>query len=306
MSESQGEASPSRGLTTKNSTGSKEQQEVDASRDSNAFFGENWHRPKSELSPNTFIHPAETFPWLPKEEYFQRRDQHVAPWVPIGEKALSQNPQFTYRNNPDITHTVARLFPRALFVAGYLKEYHQYDKSIPIKVLVGTHFTNNHIGAEIWPFFYLRGSYVHNYFDIAPSDVEHLRLVEMQIYMNMNKLGADIEEAKEFAKQLKQQGEPKKDVDVWQTDYIERLGIDQECGMVEEMAHAFYFINAAQDPGSLRKLCEEAKQYPRSFVATNRPPTQEEQEGMSSSSIEQDAVKWVNTFMRRYYPDYKI
>jgi hypothetical protein len=38
----------------------------------------------------------------------------------------------------------------------------------------------------------------------APADVEHLKLTEMQIYFNMNKLGADIAETVEFAKQLKQ------------------------------------------------------------------------------------------------------
>jgi hypothetical protein len=296
---------PSRELKTKNSTGSKEQHGVGASSESPAFFVGNRHLPNSELSSNTLRHPAETFPWLSKEAYFQQRDQYITTWGPIGENALSQNGQFTYRDNPDITHTAATLFSRALFVADYFKEHHHYDKSIPIKIYAGTHFVNNYIGAETWPFFYLKDEYVHRYFDTDPADIENLKLTEIQIYFNMNKLGVDIEETIELAKQLKRQGEPEKHVDTWQQDYIEWLGIDQENAMVEEMAHAFYFINAAQNHESLKRLLQEATQYPRSYADINRPRTPEELKTTMSFPIEQDGAKWADTFMQRYYPDTK-
>jgi hypothetical protein len=272
---------------------------------SGSSLGENSHPDKAEASPNVPRHPAETFPWLPKEEYFQRRDQFVSTWAPIGISALSQNPEFAYRGNPDVIHTAATLFSRALFVADHFKDCHQYNASIPIKEYAGTHFVNNYIVAETWPFFYLKDKYVHNYFDVTPTDVEHLKLTELQIYFNLNKLGVDIEEIKELTKQLKQQGEPEKHVDAWEADCIEWLGIDQEHCMVEEMAHAFYFINAAQSPESLKRLLQESKQYPRPDPTINEPRTSKEQKAALSNPIEQDATKWIDTFMQRYYPDIK-
>src|SRR6266487_2714001 len=103
---------------------------------------EKQQQPKIEIAPNLSPHPAETFPWLPRDEYFRQRDRFVPTMIPIITENITSDPEFAYRDNPQITQTVATLFSRALFVWEYFRQHPPQEHHIPINTYAGAYSTS--------------------------------------------------------------------------------------------------------------------------------------------------------------------
>ena len=229
-------------------------------------------------------HPSENFPWLPKNEYFQWRDEYIAIIAPNVEHSLSEDSQFKYRGHKDVTRAVAKLFPRALFIGDYLHKSSP-DKTTPITIWNSSLYTNRDIGAETWPIFYLEEKELRDITHVNPEDIGSLRLKETQIHFNVNGLGDKVSEISTSMKTLKQGGEPKEKAEKWLSHSIEWEGMAQEALMVEEMAHAFYIAKAAHNPENLKMFINEMKTYIGADPNINTPLTPEEMQSKMSSQL---------------------
>ena len=222
--------------------------------------------------------------------------------TPLVVQSLRKDPKFKYQDNPAITDIAAALFSRALFISDYFSECRP-DPTVPIKIWSSSFYANPNINAATEGIFFLGNSLVEDLGQVAPKDMKNLRLEEVQVDFNMNGLGDAINKIETRAGELRKQGKSKEDVEKWKNHLIELQGIEQESIMVEEMAHAYYIMQAARDPGKLEACIKEILQYPRADPNLEKPLAASEFKARMDSPIEQDGVKWVDTFMRCYYAD---
>lgn len=262
------------------------------------------HQPKTEAAPNVPRHPSETFPWLPKEEYFRQRDQYLPTMIPVIEQAIAgSNSKFKYKDDPEKTKTVATLFSRALFVSEYLDAHSPQKYETLIRTHASSHIVNSHISAILNVGFQIGEREIEDLCDVAPTQIDQLILKGIHISFNMNRLGQHVEFIEDMAADaLIDKKLPVESVEQQKKQALDEEGIEQEKIMVHEMAHAFYIIKAASNPESLRKYIEDIKNYRMPPTERDEDIPEEELCLYIDAPIEQDAHKWEAAFMQRYYP----
>jgi hypothetical protein len=225
--------------------------------------------------------------------------------IPVIEQALAGSySQFKYKENPETTKTVGTLFSRAVFVSEYLEAHlpQEYDKKL-ITLRLNELSLNSGDVATIGEEFQLEEREIkrEDYKNLTPSQINQLKLKSIHIGFNMNRLGDHVEFIENMAKKELIKGHPVNSVEESRKQDIEEEGIEQERGMVHEMAHAFYIIKASSNTESLRRFIEEMINYRSAPGDRDEDLPEEEQCLYTDSPIEQDAHKWEAAFMKRYY-----
>jgi hypothetical protein len=253
-------------------------------------------------SPEILRHPAETFPWLPKEEYFRLKDEYVQAWTPYVEEDLRSVEDYWFRDNPAINKTVATILTRAKFVKEYLvgNPPQERYRETPVSHWPGN-IKNFYTVAETYPEFNLSQEEAQQ-----PGAMDKLKITKMRILINANRIGTCLKNDDDLLNDGVKSGDWSEDFAAnFKEQSIEEQGIFLEESMVEEVAHAFFWLNAASTPGGLQRYLKERETY-------HPPPsdqdvyiaTEEEYKSYINSPIELDGAVWKKAFMQRYYPDF--
>jgi hypothetical protein len=255
-----------------------------------------------EWTASSAPHLSETFPWVEKETYFLERDAFIADHFDIMKQGLLKDTNFPFKDNPEATHTAAVLLLRSNFVAKYLKANKQIETSVKIN-LNARRLGNEYVRAGTVPMFYLGDDYISSLGEINPNDWDKVELKSISILWNLTGLESEIRKMEIMSELQRVFKAPEDKIQNYRKKTIEEIGIANEIFMVQEMAHAFYLLNATEDKEGMRKLLEELQTY--RYANINEPKallTPEEGRAYLDSNIEKDGDIWENEFIQRYYP----
>jgi hypothetical protein len=84
---------------------------------------------QSNESPQHYT--AETFPWPPKEQYFEHKESFVQNQLPVVIEALINDPDYPYKHDKPLTYQIAKLYSRVLFAKAVMS-WAKPDPAVPI------------------------------------------------------------------------------------------------------------------------------------------------------------------------------
>lgn len=183
-----------------------------------------------------------------------------------------------------------------------------------LKVGYITNIGNNKMRGACASQFSLNGKVVE-ISSISEEDVEKLVFEGVEAGINIRslchaiqKIYIDIEEFQQFLLDEKRypREEVEQKVSKRKNKKIRELKINTERIMVEEVAHAFYYITAAQNKRKLIRLIKEKKEYPVFNYENDDNPLSfllgdQRVDQYLADSLEMSARFWVSSFVKKYY-----
>ena len=235
-----------------------------------------------------------------RENFITNRNKYVLDHLPETLPVI-------LKHYPDIAidqqMSVTMALLRSYYVALYMNERAPVQSDVPINVtwiqappeLQGMIDPEIIVDNRIY-----KGSAI---LTIDSKDYQKAILSKLNAYVNLNNIVAEAKDISSRQEARIRSGESKDSILDDAIERTESLAIDTEVTMVEELAHAFYYLNAAKDPEKMSKAISDLVSYNETRKKDSAAFTDQDYEEYKNQSDEKRADIWVNAFLRTMYPD---
>jgi hypothetical protein len=238
--------------------------------------------------------------WEDKEVFERNKQEFIEDRIDDVKAELAE-----FSMPQDQLDATARIFLRARYVAQFMLEKAPIDPYVPIRAGFTSKIANKSIHGLCSPILELNGQEVTDYKNLTSDNINALKLKKIDTAINIVSLMSDVTFKFESSQEAVRDGIERQKADMWRNKALEDMGIDYEKYMVEEIAHAFYWLSAGRDPERLQKALEEMKKYPKFDITQYQLHYKhyEHQEEHDSHPMESRASIWLRSFLRKYYPE---
>lgn len=252
---------------------------------------------------------SKTF-WPEKEQFFTKREAYIG-------SELEKTVDLLRRHNFEEKHLqdMAKVMLRGYCVASYMLERSPVEIHIPVDITSNTKLPDN-LGGVCVPHFSFdnKKMTMDDYKNIRDKeDIGQLiKLKNIDVHFNIMRIQEELQRIDRITNMaLKEYPNDREEAEQYKKEDIEELAIRFEKTVIEEIAHAFYWLSVSKNEKKLKRALDELLDYKVPIPVNPKLSFLGAYSGYDYSkyddtNIEKGASLWKRLYLKKYYPDSRV